>query len=388
MKIKKFIALLLVSFMVFASGCWDKIEINDRAFVYSMAVDSSGSSTNEKGGEAGGGTSKINAIFTVPVVSKIAGGSQGGGGGGGEGKAYVNLEGKGDNIPSAIRDVGKRMNRSLFFGQTKLFLVGKGLLNDESSFRETIDLLERKPEMSRELQVAMVNGKISDITNVTPKVDKLLATYVEGIFKNGSKINNIVSTDLNQFLSSLRNDNKAVIPCISIKGNAVEVKDMALIKDYKLLDIADNKYTRGYLMITNNLKSGRKSFQYEGKDIPFIISSSNSKVKLTDSQKLKYNVLVTIEGDIEDYYFGEQLDKNKIADIQKALGDSIKRELNDTTKYFQQDVACDFLKFGDYTKKYHYDVYKKYEKNWDNAFKNAEINYDVKVYVRRIGTAR
>ena len=381
MKIKKFIILILISCMIFITGCWDKIEINDRAFVYSMAIDSSVSSGGSESEGKENKNPKIKAIFTIPIVSKMV---QGGGGG----KAFANLEGKGENIPDTVKDVGKRLNRSLFFGQTKLFLAGKGLLSDEDSLKQTIDLLERKPEMSRELQVAMVNGKISDIANVNPKIDKLLATYVEGIFKNGSKINNVVSTDLNTFLSSMRNDKKAVIPCIDIKGEAVEVKDMALIKDYKLLQVADNKYARGYLMITNSLKSGRKTFQYEGRDVPFIISSSQSKMKLVDSKKLKYNVSVSIEGDIEDYYFGEQLDKEKISKMQKTLSDSVKSELKDTTNYFQQSVGVDFLKFGDYTKKYHYDVYKKYEKNWDDAFKNADINYDVKVYIRRIGTAR
>ena len=39
MKYKKLLAVVLIIIMIFTPGCWDKVEIEKRAFIYLLAVD-------------------------------------------------------------------------------------------------------------------------------------------------------------------------------------------------------------------------------------------------------------------------------------------------------------------------------------------------------------
>lgn len=241
------------------------------------------------------------------------------------------------------------------------------------------------------MKIVVIKGNIEDVKNIEPELDKLTSNYIKGILENGDMRSEIYSADLNELFSSIRNNGDTVLPVIETTGNKVKVSGMALIKGYKLLTIIDDKYIRPYTFIVNKFQQGRKFISYEDHIIPFNITSINRRIYLTEDKnnKLKYKLYFRIEGDVDQFYFTSKIANDKNLDnIKNIIEQSIKLELKETSDYFQKEIGHDFLNIGDYTYKYHNNIYKKYKDNWDMAFNDASFEYEVDVRIRRIGTNR
>jgi Ger(x)C family germination protein len=389
-KLKKTIALFLALCMLLTSGCWDMVEVEKRAFVGAITVDLI--NKDEENGEKNNTSpfceekpKVIKVTFRVNEPSKALQGGPG---------AFVSLNIEAANMPDAMQELGSRIPRVPFYGQVRLLVFTDKLLKNEKVFKEVLDEFERRAIISQQMKVVAFKGDPEDMTKVEPKLENLMSLYVTGILENSKVLSNTASITLSDLLSTLRNnEGTGVIPVLEAKlgeDNNFIINKLALIKDYKLLTVLDTKYVKSYKIITDNLENGRKLIDYKGISVPYYIFSSRRRIWLEeDKGVLKYKVKVEMEGDIEQFEFDKMLfDSKVIADVEKTLDKYIASELETTTTYFQREIEHDFLEFKEYTNKYHYKIFKKYENNWDEAFKNAKIEYEVEAKIRRIGTSK
>ncbi|NJD04717.1 MAG: Ger(x)C family spore germination protein [Ruminiclostridium sp.] len=398
-KVKRLVILLPAFLLLFTSGCWDKTEISEKAFIFTLAVDSNEiqddkAEDNNVRAFYESQRKKITAIFSIPIPSKTASipSSDGSGGGGtpGGGKAFINQKSEGENIPDIIKILGVRENRTLCLCYIKLFLLGENLLKDKEALLETLDYARRDPDFNKLAYVAVAKGKMEDIVNIEPKMEKMLASYVAGIFDMAKKTSSLVPVHFGVLASTILKEGNAVLPCIEKADNEVKINNLALIKDYQLLAYMDGKYIRPYACINNKLEGGTKLIEYKGTMIPYEISSSKRRISLKEEGNLlKYTINVEMEGDIEEFYFTGQISEDDILkEIKSRLEESMKLELQETTNYFQEVIGCDYLGLGEYTYNYHNKIYKKYKENWDKAFSKADIAFDVTMNIKRIGISK
>lgn len=388
MTLKKTTIFLICIIMVFTTGCWDKIEIDQRAFVLAIAVDKPEKSDNlessivEGMGKSIDDKDMIKAIFYMPIPSKLQSGSV---------DTFSIEESDGINMTMALENLSMKFSRRMFLGQVKVILVGEEALKTPTIIKKLMDFIEREPDMGREASIAVVKGKTSELASVKPKFEKVFAAYMQGVFNNASSMFAPLNLSINNFLGNIRaNKGNIVVPVATVEKDKVAIDQLALIKDYKFSNYVDAKYLRPYSIITGGLKDGDVIIPYKQDNISLKITScyTNTRLKEEDN-KLNYNVNVRIEGDIDNYIFNEDILNDKdVNNIKTKFETTIKDELNKVTDYFQNDIGIDYLKFGDYAKKHNYRIYEKYEKNWDQAFKKAKINYDVQIFIRRMGGTR
>jgi Ger(x)C family germination protein len=390
MKRKRIIALFLSIGMLLTSGCWDMVEIERRALIGAMLIDLI---EKDEENENKSNTSPfcedipntIRVIFGINNPSKLMEGGQG---------AAVTRTVEAANIPDAMEELGSRTSRMPFYGQVRLLIFTDRLVKNEKIFRETLDEFERKAIINQQMKIVVLVGKEEDFFKVEPKLENIQSLYVTGIMDNSKVLSNTENINLGELNTNLRNnDGSAAIPVLEVQEkpeSAYLINKVALIKDYKLLTILDSKYMKTYKMVKGELDNGRKLVAYKGITVPFYAFSSKRRIWLEEGEEgLKFRVKVELEGDIEQFEFNKELfDPKVIADVKKTIEDFTVRELEATTEYFQKDIGHDFLGFNEYTNKYHYKIFKKYENNWDEAFKNAEIVYEVEADVRRIGTSK
>lgn len=389
MRAKRILVFISAFIMLFASGCWDRIEIEQRAIIVSITVDLTDAAQdtgqrNSKSPFCDEQPKILKVIFGMINPSKLQSGEY----------AYLLRTVEGSNIPDAIERLGEETSRNPFFGQTRFLILSEKLVKNEKVFREVLDEFERRTQINETMQVAVIKGDIEKLAKVEPMLENTLAAYIVGILHNSRILSNTVSMSLYELLAMLRNnDGNGVIPVLEIKGSQsqdISANELALIKDYKFLEYLDTKYVKTYKILNNNFQSGRKLIEYKGTLMSYYIYSADKRIWLEeDGDRLKYKVRIELEGDIEEYEFNKNLfDSETLKDISEIINKTVKLELEETTNYFQQQIGHDYLKFGDYTRKYHNSVYKRYKDNWDEAFKNAEIEYQVTAYIRRIGTSK
>ncbi|MBZ4663974.1 MAG: Ger(x)C family spore germination protein [Caloramator sp.] len=367
-------------------GCWDKVEIDERAFVGGIFIDALEEEGRKESKEVKpfyeeemNGTIKV--IFTLANPGEILKGGE---------KGYVTAEAEAETIPDAIRKIGIRLNRTPFFAHMKVVVLTDKVLKNEKVFKETVDFLERDPDINASVNIMMLEGDIEKLTKIKPKLDIYLVTYIQGVFSNASKLSYIVPVKLLDFISNLNSGNKAILPVITVNEDEVEIKNIALIKDNKLYKQVDEKYLRAFQFINGKLKGGRKFVNYKGVDISYFIQDNYRDIYVEDDNgKLKFTIKAELEGYLENESFSkEDIDKSILDDIESILSKSFELEMMETIKYFQDDIEADYLGLEDYTRKNYYKVYKKYKDNWDEAFKEAEFTVEAKAFIRRIGSKR
>lgn len=389
MRLKSIVIVLLTLSLMFTSGCWDMIEIENRAMVAVVMVDlienSNEAAEKENSPFCEDKPNRIRVTFGLNNPSKLMEGGEG---------AAVLVTVDAANLPDAMEELGGRISRKPFYGQTRLLIFSDKVLKDRKIFMELIDEFERKPIINQHMKIVAFKGDPMEIEKVDTKLENVHSIYIFKIMENSEILSNTVSLSLYQLIVQLRNDDgNAAIPLLGIeedKQSAFTIDKLVLVNNYKLLTILDSKYIKTYKLINGKLKNGRKLFPYEGVVVPFYIFTADSRRWLVDETSgLKFKVKLVLEGDIEQFEFQKLLfDPKKIEDAEKSIEKYTVEELDAATRYFQKDIGYDYLGFKEYMYKYHYKSFKKYEKNWDEAFANAQIEYDVEAYIRRIGTSK
>lgn len=391
MKIKKGILFIFIIELMLFTGCWDRVEIEQRGIIGASSLDvtddaeeiTKQTSTDNKINENMEGPLK--SVFGVIIPSKVQVGE----------KAFETIEVKAVNMPDCLEKLGQKMSRSPYLAQMRMMYFSEKFIKNKKIFQEALDRLDKSPKINETAYVVVVKGDIDILTKVEPKIESTLAAYILGISENSKMISNTSALPLYKLISNLRNNNgSCAIPVLEVKEKGDDydliINKLALIKDYKFLSYLDTKYVKVFRIMNNNFKKGRILVNYEDTIIPYYIYTLNKRIWIEENEnKLKFNVKIEFEGDVEEYKFGKEVfNEDIIKNMSKAIEEYAKKEFEETTKYFQNTIGSDYLGFGDYTHKYHNKIYQKYKDNWDETFKNAEIEYEVKAFIRRIGIAK
>ncbi|MCX7883830.1 MAG: Ger(x)C family spore germination protein [Caloramator sp.] len=398
MKVKKIIILIIIIISMFFAGCYDRIEIEQRAIVGAIALDiveeyeetynadlnivkyvntQSSMNENKKG--------PLISFFGLLNPVKIQTGE----------KAFTVVKVESANLPDSLEKLSQRISRNPFLAQTRMLYLSERIIKNEKVFKETLDRLDKSPKINETANVVVIKGNINNLAKVDPKLESTIAAYISGILENSKTASDIYVLPIYKLLAIIRNnDGACAVPVLEIKptseGEDLVINKLVLIKDYKFLTYLDTKYVKFFKIMNNDFKKGRVLVNYENNIIPYYIYSVNKKIYLDEDEKnLKYKVKIELEGDVEELEFEKEVfDEKVIKKMSKTIEESIKQEFEESTKYFQDTIGYDYLGFNDYTHKYHNKIYQKYKDNWDETFKKVQIEYDVKVYIRRIGISK
>ncbi|MEG6568722.1 Ger(x)C family spore germination protein [Thermoanaerobacterium thermosaccharolyticum] len=378
-KIKVYVLLLLILSLM--TGCWDKVEIEDRAFVMAIGIDTSNQAKN------------YIVTFQFPNVKQVT--SAAGGGGGGGGQPNFSISEVGDTVFSASRHVSTRLDKRLFLGHTKAVILGKDVVSNRDKFLEVLDTLDRSYELSRKLRLLVAEGKAQDILLKNYKFDPDIGVYIDDIFKQYNRTSIFPNIDYNKITKSLHDTNgNAIIPVISSGKDELKIAGSAIIKDYKLAGWLSDGENMGYMWLMGFVKGGDITFNMpttDGKEVkvPFNITNTVMKRQVAEQDgKIIYKIKYDVEGEVTEYSFqkhGEMFDTNVLGTMENKANKVIEKMINDSLKRFQKDLKVDMVGVGDYIQKYKPGLWSKVGSEWKTRFPDVVVEPVVSTHIRRIG---
>lgn len=374
MKSAKLLIMLLC--IVLLSGCWDKVEIEDRLFVLGIGVDKA------KEEEKVHPTDRYAINFASPIVGALKDGG---------GETFNTYKTMSEIFTFGLNQMYERMDKKLSFQHTRILLFGEDLLKDDILFREVLDAVARSHEFHRNMYVFAVPGRTDDIFKVKPIYTKLLAPYIAGIAENSlyqSSIYKLPAYDMYNSLTDTEGD--TIIPVLKPAKTEVKASGAAIVKDYKLIGYLDDKDCETLNWLKNKASAGIIEGQHEGVKIPFRYYSFKTSMNLSrvEGDKIYITYNMETEGGSEEYIWGRNLlDQTVLDDVQQAIGKNMEERSKDLVRRFQKDYKVDLIGVGDFIRKHHPNVYKAIENDYDNFFSN-NIVVDVKAnaVIRRVGT--
>ncbi|MFT9495541.1 Ger(x)C family spore germination protein [Anaerosolibacter sp.] len=383
-------SILLLS-CILLTGCWDKVEIEQRAFVTSMGIDKFDPQEEQKKDGAEGGKEPENisrnryiVTYRYPNTAVVAGK--------GEGEPGFKTSSVGRTLTDINSEVSTKLGANLFFGHLKLIVIGNSLAEDEQLMREVFDYIERNAMIGRKVNYMITGGTAKDLLQVEIQQEPAAGLFVRDIIEQNMRTSQIADADIGYILRALHESKAAVTPHIEGSEDELKVAGAAVLKDYKKIGWLGELETGAIMFMQDKVNTTEITVRVNELFIPVRIYNSRTAVKVEVRDGEIYAVFdIENEGELSQHLFeliGDTYEDEYLRAVAKAVSEKIKNQVENTFIRSQKEFNADLIQINEELRKHEPDLWEKVRDNWEEVYPTVKVEANVEADIRRIGTTR
>ncbi|WP_169090432.1 Ger(x)C family spore germination protein [Paenibacillus sp. PL91] len=401
----KFIKIMCcISIVIpFLTGCWDRLEIEERAVVLGVSIDTA---DTEKAEQEEDEVSHVHESIPAPqkgmirVAVQIAlpgriplGPGESGGGKGSESQTVWVIEVVGHSIDDAIMNLQQQVSSRLFFGHLRVIIVSeavakKGLENINDYFR-------RNPELRRMAWLMVSKGNALKFMKAAPKLQRVPTLYLMTTLDEGIRLGKFPKDYIGIFWSNeSKKGQEGFLPYVEMKKEQnVEIKGLAYFVGDQMVGATKPFEIAGYLGIKGVSPAGYRRFIQLGGSSEMVMTNATQRKSKIDVQ-IKNNiphftVKLSMEFDVEEK-LSEKIDINN----PKLLKEIEQIQEESAVKFYMKMIkktqvkGSDIFGFGEYVrarKPRYWNQQIKTAEKWRSMYKESTFDVKVSRKIRRIG---
>lgn len=376
---RKIAMVIILILVLLQTGCWNAREINELAFVLSIGLD-----------KAGDGFRVTAQIARPDTHSK----TPSGGGGIETDKSFWIVSSTGKTIFEAIRNMASISSRRIFWSHIKVIVISEQLAR--SNTLEIFDFFIRNPELRLRTLIAVTPGEAKKLLEFKPSMEKDPSLYMEKIIENMSLTGKVYGIMLKDFIEDYLDPYSGPVTSkifidVSESEPVLKVDGAYVFDGNKLAGSLNGDNTRGLLWIKSKTSDSIMVVNCPYDDLPVTLEIKNAKADFEsylDNGTLYFTIKVsttasiTEQGCITDFNDIEKLDE-----LKKALESTIKKDIISTITT-SQNLEVDFLGFSRKLRRQHKNEWHQISENWQEVFKNTQVNIAVKADIRYMSLAK
>ncbi|MBM7663041.1 Ger(x)C family germination protein [Bacillus mesophilus] len=357
------------------SGCWDRSEVNDVAFVIATGFDK----VEEN---------KFQVSVQVPLPGAMGDGASGGGGGTSGGPYYVD-SGIGRNVRESNDDLQKRMSRELYFGHRRVLVFGEKMAR--GGFQKSLEVVLEQPQSRLSSYVLLTDGEALKILNGTPHLEQLPA---EAIREMAKSMNAITVKDVLNDLE--RHGKDPVIPKVDVvetqNGDSKDKKDefklngFGILKHDHLKFFTNKQETSGAMWLLEKFPGSNYTFSLGEKDeINVYINNQRTQInsKVIDGMP---TFTINIKVNAHTVQNEPKLDLEKQEEYKLATGkmeEQIKAEVTEILEHSTSE-GIDMAGLGWHLFRHEIFLWEeKWKDNWEKLLPDLKIDVKVNAEIER-----
>ncbi|MYL40384.1 Ger(x)C family spore germination protein [Virgibacillus salexigens] len=382
---KKHIVIVL-SCCIFLTGCWDRVEIEDRGFVIGSAID-----LKEK---------KPDGSYVLELTHQAAVPSEFGSplkGGGGSKKAYSNISASGESLFELTRQMSTITSHALFFSHMQVLILSEELAKEPNLIANIVDYFIRDHEMRRSIKLVIADGGAKEILNSKVENEHLPALYLESLMDNAYKnTESMKPVHIGEVQEMLLGNQSFVIPKVNMTDkNYIQYKDAAAFQgmSHKMVDSLSDEESKGLNFLTQHNQGGPIKIKVDGQMVAVELSDIKPSIRLVNKHKNTAEIAITIdlEGRITER-IGDMsvLNDAYLKKVKKAIEEKVKAMSYQVIAKAQDELHTDILGIGEFLYTYHYGFWSKVKDNWEtgeNYFSQSSIHVSTDVKIEMVGSA-
>lgn len=347
------------------TACADKTELNERAFVNSLALD----------WQEGGFHAEAAVYDLTSLDGKSAGGENG---------AEKSIrQGDGGTVSEAVKKADEGSAQILFFGHSKAAVIGERLAKNKKPLMEALDALERDWELSRKSYVFISEGEAYKALGAKTGGEGSAGEFIDKYFSKSRE--ETFSMNLEELFISLRNSENALVPRITVENDGLKIGGSAIVKDFELCGFLDEASTRGLMWQKGKTKGAVVAAEYSGIQTPVTVLSCSAKTVFYDNgEGLAMRITAKVSGNLGEHVFGYDYDDASIAEIEELTECVIEKEITgafDELKALDADAAD----IKSMLKKKNYALWQKYAGDWAETFRTISVEAQANVKIKGAG---
>ncbi|MBP1964432.1 Ger(x)C family spore germination protein [Paenibacillus aceris] len=397
--IKQILVFTLIAPLL--TGCWDRLEIEDRAVVLAIGIDEAKPGDEKETSNAthilkqdpatNKGLIRLTVQIAVPGRIPLGTGSDSGGTSGV--KPVWVLTSVGYTIEDSLMNLQQQLSSQLFFGHLRVIVLSeavakKGIQNENDFFR-------RQPQVRRTVWMVVSKGNASDIMNANPQLERVPTLYLLATLEHARQMGKLPNIFLGVFFSaSSAKGQEGTVPYLELKKeSSIELAGMAYFKNDKMVGTS-TALQIGHYMAIKQINPGGYSVLQEmpGAKTLVMFKTTHRKSKITTTIKNgKVHTIIKcqVEGDLtEKSNERMSISKENLKKLEEKIQNDAAVGFEKFIQQTQKD-GSDIFGFGEYvraTQSSYWNKEVKTKEAWENKYKDMDVEVTMQVKIRRIGT--
>lgn len=361
--------------LIFLTGCWDKVEIDQRTFVSSIGVDLN---------EEAEGMNQYVVTYEYPNINAIGKNATE------DTKTYVTSTSC-SSIFQAGRELSTKEPFPFYYKHLKILVLGDELVHHEKLVRQIIDELNRDTKINKKLQVLVADGKAIDVIKANVTREQTTDGVLYSTVKDNKNSSRFTPKTLTGMISDFGFSGITITPRVSIKDNRYLVSGGCIMKNYSHLAWIDQKENRSINLMMGKVKSETVDVIYNDDLVSYTVTDGKSSKDVIIDKDITVNLSIRLEGYLQGYIMEENKTayKNEILmEMEKAIENKITKEIEKTLKVLQQEYNADVIGIGEHISKFNPKEWHQMKESWEDIFPQVKFNVSVDTKIRRTGLTK
>ncbi len=383
--------VILICLLTLLTGCWDRVEIQERGFVVGVAIDVSENEAEEEGTGEKEERAKGKERYVVTYQFVAPEGLQGDGGGNAE--SFFNLTTEGASMMETARLLATRTSRTPYFGHIKTLIISEDVAK-RGRLADVVDFFLRDHEMRRGTKVMIAKGKAKDVFDFKPPIEKMPVMFIRSVAENIHRTGRIYPPvrigDLHELL--LRQTSYA-LPRITGKKEEVKVAGSAVIQGNtnRMVGWLGEEETIGLNCMRGEIEGGLEKVEVEDNLVMYEFRGKNTSIEadVSDIENIKFTITMESEGFIpESLKTVDWMSEKVVREVEKRIGKETVRIASKALNKLHKEFKVDAIGLGRHLYTHHPKVWDKIQHDWDigkNYFAKSTIELKAKAIVRNSG---
>lgn len=387
MKNRVIFASTLLILSIAITGCWDRKEIEDLGLVAGMAIDNSGNAANT---EERSENNDFIAITNQFLVAKALGGGEKSTSS--QKKPYVNATLSGSSVFQILNDFYSMSSREPNYEHMKVIIIS-GEAARSFNLYLLLNSLLRHPEVPRNTNVVISEGKAASMLEIDPKLEDVPAFKLNMLARDVKRTTKKLPVlTLGDMSAKMAAGVSFAIQRVVIRDDAIQLAGAAIIRgrEFKLAGWLDESETDGLCWLMGEVGGGSVETEDEktGQTITCRIERGKSKItpKMQEGS-IAFKVEIESEASIaEDWIINADALKQEFIDrVEKAVEKEVKSKVLKTLHKLQKEYKTDVAGFGKQVGIKYPGLWSKIKDGWDEQFSDVAVDVNVDVSVRSYG---
>ncbi|HJV18230.1 MAG TPA: Ger(x)C family spore germination protein [Bacillales bacterium] len=375
MKYRKWLLLVIVILLngIFISGCWNYREVEKLAVVAGVAIDK-------------GENNPYKITFEIIQIS-----------GGKDSKAVsriIAMEGR--TIFDAVRNAISLSGKKLYWSHTKIVVISKDIARN--GILRVVDWYNRYYETRSDVNLLISREKTAaEILEGKGVTNEIKSFELVETLKNEKFLSKAPTTEIWKFINDLESPGIVnVIPTVNFNPSenisTPQVMGLAVFKEGKLIGFLNGRESKSVLFVKDEVKGGLLLQDIRGnKSTPVSLEIFKSKTKMkpivTVNHDIEFDVNIHTTVALDEIAGIENLtDEEQLKILKKNTENTIKNRIMDCIKKVQSEYGVDIFGFGEKLHEEKPRIWKEFENDWEDKFKQLNVNVKVKVDIKGSGT--
>ncbi|HEX2946820.1 MAG TPA: Ger(x)C family spore germination protein [Clostridia bacterium] len=373
---RKIFLILTLFLLFFQAGCWNAREINELAFVLSVALDKT-----DNGFKVTAQIAKTETYSKTPTGGASSAVKE---------KPFWLVSSTGKSIFEAVRNMAAVSSRRIFWSHIKVIIMSEELA--KGNLQEIFDFFSRNPELRFRTWVAVTQGEAGKILDVVPIMEKDPSLNIEKIIEKTNLTGKACGIMLKDFLEKYMDHYTNPVASrivLTTQGDKTVVKldGAAVFGSKKMAGWLNENETRGYLWVTNKISGSVRVINcpYDGLPVTLEIKKGKTNIKSTITNGIpQFTITAETSAKItEKACLTEFRDPQSLHGLEEVLASAIRKDIESTVTA-AQNFDSDFLDFSSVLHRAHKTEWNTLSANWPQLFSKSEVKIHVKARIPEV----